>query len=81
MKRSYSQMTVQINTQNTAQSIGQGGQMVDYFFTNWVILCSIPLLVTTTSDFTCASSKEFDDIQATVECGFTLKCVRDMRST
>ena len=26
----------------------------------------------------CASSKEFLDIQATMECGFTLKCVRDM---
>ena len=25
-----------------------------------------------------ASSKEFLDIQATVECGFTLKLVRDM---
>ena len=24
-----------------------------------------------------ASSKEFLDIQATIECGFTLKCVRD----
>ena len=24
------------------------------------------------------SSKEFLDIQATIECGFTLKCVRDM---
>ena len=28
-----------------------------------------------------ASSKEFLDIQATVECGFTLKFVRDMKKT
>ena len=27
------------------------------------------------------SSKEFLDIQATVECGFTLKLVRDMIKT
>ena len=28
-----------------------------------------------------ASSKEFLDIQATIKCGFTLKCVRDMIRT
>ena len=28
-----------------------------------------------------ASSKEFFDIQATIECGFTLKRVRDMTKT
>ena len=28
--------------------------------------------------FAPASSKEFLDIQAIIECGFTLKCVRDM---
>ena len=33
------------------------------------------------SDFTPASSKEFLDIQATIECGFTLKCVCDMIKT
>ena len=27
------------------------------------------------------SSKEFLDIQANIECGFTLKCVRDMITT
>ena len=31
-----------------------------------------------TSDFAPASSKGFFDIQATIECGFTLKRVRDM---
>ena len=34
-----------------------------------------------TSDFAPASSKEFLDIQATIECGFTLKRVRDMART
>ena len=37
--------------------------------------------VTSPSDFAPASSKEFLDIQATIECGFTLKRVRDMRRT
>ena len=27
------------------------------------------------------SSKEFFDIQATIECGFTLECVHDMIKT
>ena len=27
------------------------------------------------------SSKEFFDIQAIIECGFTLKCIRDMTRT
>ena len=31
-----------------------------------------------TSDIAPVSSKKFLDIQATIECGFTLKCVRDM---
>ena len=33
------------------------------------------------SDLASASSKEFLDIQATIECGFTLKCVLDMIKT
>ena len=37
--------------------------------------------VTQTSDFEPASSKEFLDIQAIIECGFTLKCVSDMIRT
>ena len=36
---------------------------------------------TSPSDFAPASSKEFLDIQATIECGFTLKRVRDMTRT
>ena len=34
-----------------------------------------------TFKFPPALSKEFLDIQATIECGFTLKCVRDMTRT
>ena len=34
-----------------------------------------------TSDFVLASSKKFLDIQATIECWFTLKRVRDMART
>ena len=37
--------------------------------------------VTSPSDFASASSKEFLDIQATIEWGFTLKRVRDMTRT
>ena len=46
-----------------------------------VVLGSSPVAVTSPSDFAPASSKEFLDIQATVECGFTLKRVRDMTRT
>ena len=40
-----------------------------------------PVAVTSPSDFAPASSKEFLDIQATIECGFTLKRVHDMTKT
>ena len=30
------------------------------------------------SDIAPVLSKEFRDIQATIDCGFTLKCLRDM---
>ena len=43
-----------------------------------MVLGSSPVAVTSTSDFAPASSKEFLDIQETIECGFTLKRVRDM---
>ena len=46
-----------------------------------MILGSSPVAVTSPSDFAPASSKEFLDIQATIECGFTLKRVRDMTRT
>ena len=38
--------------------------------------CS-PVGLTETSDVASALSKEFVDIQVTVKCRFTLKCVRD----
>ena len=72
---------MQISTQNTVQSFGQFGQMVECSFKNLVVLRSSPAAVTSASDFAPASSKEFLDIQATVECGFTLKRVRDMTRT
>ena len=40
-----------------------------------------PVAVTYTSDFVPALSKEFLDIQATIECGFTLKRICDMTRT
>ena len=43
-----------------------------------MILGSSPVAVTSPSDFAPASSKEFLDIQATIECGFTLKRACDM---
>ena len=46
-----------------------------------VVVGSSPVAVTSISDFAPASSKEFLDIQATIECGFTLKRVRDMIRT
>ena len=42
---------------------------------------SSPVAVTQTSDFVSASSKEFLDIQPTIECGFALKHVGDMIKT
>ena len=46
-----------------------------------MVLGSSPVAVTSPSDFAPASSKEFLDIQATAECGFTLKRVCDMTRT
>ena len=51
------------------------------WFKNWVVLGSSPVAVTSPSDFVPASSKEFLDIQATIEYGFTLKRVHDMTRT
>ena len=39
---------------------------------------SSPVAVTETPDLAPVLSKEFLDIQATMQCGFTLKRVRDM---
>ena len=43
--------------------------------------CFESLAVTETSDFAPVSSTEFLNIQATIECGFNLKCVRDVVRT
>ena len=53
--------------------------MVECLFTSEAILVPTPVPVTGTSDITGASSKEFLDIEETIECGFTLKRVRDMK--
>ena len=50
------------------------------------VACEVKLtftfkFLTSPSNFAPASSKEFLDIQATIECGFTLKRVRDMTKT
>ena len=55
--------------------------MVECSFMNYVVVGSNPVAVTSLSDFAPASSKEFLVIQATIECGFTLKRVRDMIKT
>ena len=46
-----------------------------------MVLGSSPVAVNSPSDFAPASSKEFLVIQATIQCGFTLKRVRDMTRT
>ena len=46
-----------------------------------VVVGLSPTAVTSPSDFAPASSKEFLDLQATIECGFTLKCILDMTGT
>ena len=55
--------------------------MVELLLKNYVVLGSIPVAVPSLSDFTSASSKEFLDIQATIECGFALKRVHNMTRT
>ena len=68
-------------TLNHLAKLGQFGQMVECSFKNQVVLGSSPVAVTSPSEIAPASSKEFLDIQATIECGFTLKRVRDMTTT
>ena len=46
-----------------------------------MVVGSSPNAVTYTSDIAAVSSKEFLDIQGTIECGFTLKLARDMIRT
>ena len=44
-------------------------------------MSSSQVVVTSTSEFALALSKEFLDIQATIECGITLKRVAEMTKT
>ena len=53
--------------------------MVECSFANSIAVGSIPVAVTETSDFPTVWGKTLLDIQETIECGFTLKCVRDMK--
>ena len=46
-----------------------------------MVVGSSPVVVTQTPDFALVSSKEFLNIQATMECGFTLEGIRDMIKT
>ena len=55
--------------------------MVECSFTNYVVVGSSLAAVTETLDFALVSSKDFFDIQATIECGFTLNCVFDIKRT
>ena len=55
--------------------------MVECSFTNKVVVGSNPVAVSQTSDMALVLSKEFLDIQATIECRFTLKLARDMLKT
>ena len=55
--------------------------MIECSFINLVVVGSSPVGVPQTSDFALSSSKEFLEIQATIECRFTLKCVCDMTRT
>ena len=73
--------TAQVSTQNRAESFGQFGQMAESFWASLVILGSSLVAVTLTTDFTSAWIKEFLDLQATIECWFTLKRVLDMTRT
>ena len=44
-----------------------------------MVLRSSAVAVTSASDFARALNKEFFEIQANIECGFTLKGVRDVK--
>ena len=55
--------------------------MFECSFTNKVHVSSNTIAVTQNSDIASVSSEEFLDIQASIECRFTLKRVRDMIKT
>ena len=51
--------------------------MAECSFMNQVALGSSAVAVAYISDFAPASSKEFLDIQVTIDSGYTLNCLRD----
>ena len=55
--------------------------MVECLVMIYVVVVLNPIAVTKTSDIGPVCSKEFLDIQETIECKFTLKCMCDMRIT
>ena len=55
--------------------------MVECSFKNKVVVGSSSVAVTSPSHFAPASRKEFLDIQANIECVFTMKRVHDMTRT
>ena len=70
--------TIKVNTDNTAHLFDQFHQMVKFSLTNLMVVASSPVAITYTSDIAPVLSNEFLDIQTNIECGFTLKSVRDM---
>ena len=55
--------------------------MVARSLTNYMVVILVPGAVISTLDIATVSSKQFLNIQANIECGFSLKHVRDKRIT
>ena len=73
--------TVRISAHKSAQSFVLFNQIFKCSFTNQVVVGSSPVGITLTSDIAPVSSKEVLEIPANIECGFTLKLVRDIIKT
>ena len=63
------------------RTLNHFAKLIECSFKNYVALGSSPVAVTSPSDSVPTSSKKFLDIQTIIECGFTLKSVRDMTRT
>ena len=50
--------------------------MVARSFTNYMVVILVPGAVVSTLDIATVSSKQFLNIQANIECGFTLKHIQ-----
>ena len=81
MTRTYSQM-------NRTEMYSQHNSMIRPVWLNeWVfvyqlnVFGSSPVEVTLTSDMAPLLRKKYLDIQATIECGFTMKRLRNMKRT